>query len=415
MERIGRRHLGGGVRAVTMPRPIQRLRLSSPPHPNQRLSQVRRRLRLALIGIVAAASCGGAAREGPDAPRYRLTPVAAGLSFPWCLAFLPNGDALVTERSGALRVIRDGVLDPRPIAGVPPTYVRGQGGLFDVLPHPDFATNGLLYLSYAHGGRNGNATRIARARFDGERLADLTPVFTAEPEKRTPLHYGGRMLFLPDGTLLATTGDGYVHREEAQRLDNLLGKVVRLNDDGSIPPDNPFVNDADARGEIFSYGHRNPQGLALTAPLGEANERTLYLHEHGPRGGDELNRLEPGRNYGWPLATFGVDYSGAVISPFTEYEGTEPPLVDWTPSIAPSGMAWYDGEAFPEWRGDLFVTSLVFKVVERIDLEGGRIVERHRMFEEIDARLRDVRVGPDGLLYILTDSADGRVIRVDRP
>ena len=362
--------------------------------------------------VFATLACALAFPPTADAG-YRLATVADGLAFPWCLAFLPNGDMLVTERNGGLRIIRDGVLDPQPVAGLPPTFARGQGGLFDVLPHPDFSSNGLLYISYAHRQDGGNATRIARGRFDGTTLHDVAPIFTVAPLKRPPLHYGGRMAFLPDGTLLMTTGDGFVHREAAQRLDNLLGKVVRLDENGAAPADNPFVDVAGARPEIWTYGHRNPQGIVVAAsPDGET---AIYLHEHGPRGGDELNRLRPAVNYGWPVATFGIDYNGAVISPFTEYAGMEQPLLHWTPSIAPAGMAWYDGDLFPDWRGDLFVTSLVFSYVERIDLEAGEIVGQERLFEEIGRRLRDIRVGPHGHLYILTDSANGSVIRVERP
>ena len=360
------------------------------------------RFALALLVCLASGTTVGA-------PGYRLDTVADGLAFPWCLAFLPDGAMLVTERGGALRVVRDGALDPVPVAGVPPVFARGQGGLFDVLPHPQFAANRTLYLSYAHGGADGNATRLARARFDGQRLTQLEVLFTATPLKRPPLHYGGRMLFLPDRTLLLATGDGFVHREAAQRLGNLLGKVVRLQDDGTPAPDNPFAGDAAAESAIWTYGHRNPQGLALVQDGGQTR---VYLHEHGPRGGDELNLLRPGANYGWPVATFGIDYNGAVVSPFTEYPGMADPLLHWTPSIAPAGMAYYDGEAFPEWRGDLFVTSLVFRVVERIDLEDGAVVGQERLFAEVGERLRDVRAGPDGHLYLLTDAARGRLIRV---
>lgn len=360
-------------------------------------------------GLFAAVMVTLALQAGGD---YRLTPIAEGLAHPWCIAFLPSGDMLVTERGGNLRRIRNGALDPTPVAGVPPVYARSQGGLFDVALHPDFADNGFLYLSYAHGTPQANGTRVARARFDGSAISDVEPIFTVEPLKDTPMHYGGRILFLADGTLLVATGDGFLYREQAQRLDNLLGKVVRLNDDGSIPPDNPFVNDAEARDEIWTYGHRNPQGLvAVPAALGQS--QIVYLHEHGPRGGDELNALEPGKNYGWPVATFGIDYNGALISPFKEYPGTEQPLLHWTPSIAPAGMTWYAGDEFPDWHGDLFVTSLVFNYIERIDLADGRVVGQHRLFEELDERLRDVRSGPDGRLYILTDSPRGRVVRVD--
>ena len=343
----------------------------------------------------------------PAWAEYRLETVAEGLAWPWCIAFLPDGDMLVTERDGGLRIIRDGELDAKPIAGVPPAYVRSQGGLFDVALHPEFAENRLLYLTYAHGSPDANGTRLARARFDGEKLSNLEPLFTVAPLKDTPMHYGGRMLFLPDGTLLLTTGDGFLYREDAQRLDNLLGKVVRLNDDGSIPDDNPFLGQAEARDEIWSYGHRNPQGLAF-----DANTGVVYLHEHGAKGGDELNVIESGVNYGWPVATLGVDYNGARISPFTEYPGMRSPTFHWTPSIAPAGIAFYSGDAFPQWQGDLFVTSLVFKNVERLDVQGGEVQESIPMFGELGERIRDVRMGPAGHLFILTDAQDGNVVRV---
>ncbi len=338
---------------------------------------------------------------------YRLETVAANLTWPWCIAFLPGGDMLVTERSGDLHVIRQGILDPQPVGGVPPAYVRSQGGLFDVLLHPNYAENRLIYLSLAHGTPDANATRVVRGRFDGTDLADVETVFTVEPAKDTPVHYGGRMLFLPDGTLLLTTGDGFVYREEAQRLDTLLGKIVRLHDDGTVPVDNPFVEDAGARDEIWTYGHRNPQGI-----VHDPTTDTVYAHEHGAQGGDELNVIVPGSNYGWPIVTLGIDYTGARISPFREYPGMTPPAVDWTPSIAPAGLAYYDANLFPEWHGDLFVTSLVFNYVERVDLENGEVVGRHRMFEEIGERIRDIRTAPDGNLYVLTDSETGRVVRV---
>ena len=358
-------------------------------------------MRAALALLVLATAMQSAAAD------YRLETVAENLTWPWCIAFLPDGNMLVTERDGDLHAIREGILDPRPVAGVPPAYVRSQGGLFDVLPHPRFEENGLLYLSLAHGTPDANATRVVRGRFDGTSLTDVETVFTVEPTKDTPVHYGGRMLFLPDGTLLLTTGDGFVYREESQRLGSLLGKVLRLNDDGTPPDDNPFVQDPAARDEIWTFGHRNPQGIAYAADSG-----TVYLHDHGAQGGDELNVIVPGSNYGWPIVTLGIDYTGARISPFREYPGTTAPIVDWTPSIAPAGLTYYDGDAFPEWRGDLFATSLVFNYVERVDLEGGEVAGRHRMFEEVRERIRDVRAGPDGSLYVLTDSAAGRVVRV---
>lgn len=338
---------------------------------------------------------------------YVIETVASGLDHPWSLAFLPDGDMLVTERPGRLRRIHDGVYAETPISGVPKVYHRSQGGLFDILPDPDFANNRLVYLSYAQGTPKANATQVARARLDGNALKDLKVIFTVEPAKDTPVHFGGRMAFLPDGTLLVTTGDGFDYREKAQDRESLLGKVVRINTDGSVPTDNPFVDEAGVNPKIYSYGHRNPQGLVY-----DPQTDRIYEEEHGPRGGDEVNILEPGANYGWPLATHGVDYSGAEISPFTEYEGTEQPIVYWTPSIAPSGIAVYHGAAFPEWDGDLFAGALAEMDVRRIDMENGAVVGQERLFAELGERIRDVRVGPDGALYLLTDNRDGRVLRV---
>jgi len=338
---------------------------------------------------------------------HRFENVAAGLVHPWSLAFLPNGDMLVTEREGRLRIVRGGALDSRPVAGVPEVYVRSQAGLFDVVLHPRFAENGILYLSYAHGTRRRNAMRVARARFDGQALHEVTVIFEVVPSKATPVHYGGRMLFLPDGTLLVTTGDGFDYREQAQDLGSLLGKTVRLNDDGSIPPDNPFVDHPGARAEIWTYGHRNPQGLAF-----DAETARVYLHDHGPRGGDELNVLQAGRNYGWPLITYGVDYSGARITPFTEMQGLEQPLHYWVPSIAPSGMTLYDGTRFPELRGRLLIGALADRAVHPINVLNGTVTRYNPLFAELGARIRDVRTGPDGLIYLLTDEPRGRVIRV---
>lgn len=337
---------------------------------------------------------------------YDLQILAEGLAHPWSIAFLPNGDLLVTERAGNLRIIRDEALLPDAVQGVPQAYVRSQGGLFDVLLHPGFATNNLLYLSYAHGGPNANHTRIIRAQLRNDGLTNLEVIFAARPDKDTPVHYGGRMALTKGNHLLITIGDGFDYRESAQRLDNHLGKVIRINLDGSIPFDNPFVNKAGALPEIYSYGHRNAQGLVVT------NDGDIYLHEHGPKGGDEINLIEPGRNYGWPIATFGVDYTGARISPFTSYPGTVQPVWQWTPSIAPAGFAWYAGGAFPEWQGDLFVAALVDLDVKRLSHVQGSLVQQESLFSELNARIRDVRVGPDGALYILTDSPQGRVVKV---
>jgi len=340
---------------------------------------------------------------------YKVTEVATGLDHPWSLAFLPDGGILVTERAGRLRLIRDGQLQAEPIAGVPEVHTGSQAGLFDIVLHPNFAENSIVYLTYAHGTNQANATRVARARFDGASLQDLKVIFEAAPLKDTNNHYGARMAFLPDGTFALTIGDGFEYREAAQNLKSDLGKIVRLNDDGSVPQDNPFVGRADARPEILSYGHRNEQGLAFDSETGR-----LYEHEHGPRGGDELNIIEPGRNYGWPIITYGMDYSGAYVSPYTERPGMEQPVVQWTPSIAPSGLAVYRGDKFPAWNGDLFVGALAFKHLRRVDIdEGGHVAGEEQLLTDRNERIRDVRASPDGYIYVTTDEAAGKVLKLE--
>ena len=340
---------------------------------------------------------------------YKIETVAGGLIHPWAIAFLPGGDMLVTEREGRLRVIRDGKSDPVPVANVPQVLVTGDGGLFDIVPDPHYETNGYLYLSYAHGTVEANATRVIRARLKGNELFDMEIIFTAVPYKDVPNHYGARLAFLPDDTLLITTGDGFIYREKAQLLDNTLGKTVRIHRDGSIPEDNPFAGKDGIRPEIWTYGHRNPQAILVVPDSGR-----VYLHEHGARGGDELNLIEPGKNYGWPVITHGIDYTFAHITPYREYPGMEQPLVYWSPSIAPAGMTWYDGDQFPEWRGSLFVAALVEQSVRRIVLNNGQVVDQEILFTEIGERLREVSTGPDGSLYILTDSMEGRVLRISK-
>ncbi len=356
-----------------------------------------------LICLMLAAFATQALAEG-----HRIVTVAEGLELPWGLAFLPGGDMLVTERPGRLRrVATDGTLS-EPLAGVPEVFFRGQGGLLDVVLHPHFAANRLVYLSYAHGGPAANATRVARGRLGAEGLEEVEVIFTVTPTKRTPQHYGGAMAFLPDGTLLLTTGDGFDYREEAQNLTSLLGKTVRIADDGSIPADNPFVGRGDAAEAVWSYGHRNSQGLTVDPASGR-----VWQHEHGPRGGDELNLLRPGANYGWPAITYGMDYSGAYVSPFTELPGMEQPVEHWVPSIAPSGLTVYRGAAFPQWQGDLFLGALVDREVRRLRLTEGRVAEQEALFSELGERIRSVDVGPDGCLYLLTDDAQGRLLRVE--
>lgn len=330
-----------------------------------------------------------------------------GLDHPWSLAFLPDGSMLVTERSGKLRIVRDGQLLDEPVGGVPEVFVAGQGGLFDVVLDPQFESNQTLYISYAHGDFKANATRVMRATFDGATLMNQEVIFTVSPWKSTPHHYGGRMAFHPDGTLLVTTGEGFNYREDAQRLSSELGKLIRINSDGSIPGDNPFVGTSGDKLKIWSYGHRNPQAIVVLPDTGD-----VYLHEHGPRGGDELNVIHPGLNYGWPVISHGIDYPGSRISPYTEYPDMEQALVYWVPSIAPAGMSYYNGEQFPEWQGDLFVAALVERSIRRIDLDNGVVLDQEILFSDLGFRMRDVRTGPDGALYLLTDSAEGRILRV---
>lgn len=365
------------------------------------------RFLLTLGGAVLLATALARPAIAEEDPRFRIETVATGLDYPWGMAFLPTGDILVTERSGQLRLIRDGTLDPAPILNTPPTFAKSQGGYFDILAHPDFLENRTVYLSFAHGDRKTNTTRIVRARFDGRALQDVQVIFDTMPGKNTPVHYGGRMAFLPDGTLIMTTGDGFDYREHAQRKNTTLGKMIRINEDGTIPDDNPFLNEPDADPSIWTLGHRNAQGLVVDPQTG-----TVFLHEHGPRGGDEVNILVAGKNYGWPVATYGRDYSGATISPFTSYEGMVAPIKYWTPSIAPSGLTIYRGANFPDWDGNLFVGALAGQSLRRLVVEQGVVVSEETLLGDMGARIRDVRTGPDGNLYITTDAADGSILRL---
>jgi glucose/arabinose dehydrogenase len=335
---------------------------------------------------------------------YRLETWAEGLALPWSIAFLPDGSALVTELGGQLRRLDSNGTAGEPIEGVPAVYFAGQGGLFDVLPHPDYSHNQLIYLSFAQGTPKNNGTAIARGRLVENHLESVEIIFRNFTRKDTPVHYGGRLAFLADGTLLLTTGDGFDYRESAQDVGSGLGKVLRMNDDGSAAIGNPFPDSP----YVYSYGMRNQQGLAVS------RSGVIWLHEHGPRGGDELNRIEPGVNYGWPAITYGVDYSGAVISPYTEWEGMAQPEHYWVPSIAPSGLTVYEADLFPEWKGDLFLGALVDHEVRRLDLSGGKVIGEEALFSEIEARIRDVRTGPDGALYILTPNRIVRVLPADQ-
>jgi glucose/arabinose dehydrogenase len=342
-------------------------------------------------------------------PEYQIEQLAEGLDFPWSLAFLPSGALLVTERTGQLRILDKGKVSV-PLNGLPDNlYIKGQGGLLDVILHPDFQSNSAVYLSYVVGTDDQNALQVMRAKLTGEGLIQQQVLFTVTPFKSTPVHFAGRMTFLPDSTLLITTGDGFDFREDAQRPNNLMGKVIRINADGSIPSNNPFFNasEVEPKNYVFSLGHRNAQAI-LYDPVRKA----ILSHEHGPDGGDELNVIQAGLNYGWPVITLGNDYMGSKISPFTEYPNMQQPLIDWTPSIAPSGMAVHSGEFFSELNGDLLVSVLKFKQVRWVQMHGMQVLGQTPLFEELDARIRDVRVHADGSIYLLTDSANGGIYRV---
>ncbi len=363
---------------------------------------------VAALALVTGLAMPGAELRAQPSADYQVQEVVSGLEHPWSLAFLPDGGALVTERPGRLRrITAAGELVPGEVSGLPEVFSSGQAGLFEVLISQDFASSGLVFLSYACGVETANHLCVARAKLGKDRLEDVEEIFRALPAKKGDAHYGGRMAQLPDASLIITLGDGFDYREQAQIIGNHLGSVVRIGTDGVAPEDNPFVGSPEARPEVFSYGHRNVQGLVY-----DSVERLLISHEHGPRGGDEINVLRPGKNYGWPVISYGLDYTGARITPFTEYPNMEQPLLQWTPSIAPSGMTRYRGELFPEWQGDLFVGALADRSVRRVEFVDDKAEDVETLFKELKARIRDVVTGPEGALYLLTDESDGRVLRV---
>ncbi|MEO1253210.1 MAG: PQQ-dependent sugar dehydrogenase [Pseudomonadota bacterium] len=334
--------------------------------------------------------------------------VAGGLDVPWAISFIPNGDILISERKGTVRLIRDGALAPDPVPGAPEVMDWNQGGLYDILPHQDYAENQTVFIAYSAGTREENALRIARAIYDGEAIRDLEVIYEAKPLKDTGHHFGGRLDWGPDGKLYASIGEGSRYKEKAQDLTSSFGAVIRINEDGSIPSDNPDFGDG-ALPELYSKGHRNPQGLVYDAERG-----IMWEHEHGPRGGDEINIIRPGANYGWPVASYGIDYNGARITPFTEYEGATQPVKYWTPSIAPSGLDVYRGDLFPEWDGDLLIGALAKTALHRVIVENGEPAGEERYL--IGERIRDVEVGPDGAIYVASEvgaeNAEGRILRL---
>jgi len=367
---------------------------------------------LALALVLAAPLPGARADDGAigtERGPIRLVTVARGLERPWGMAFLPDGRLLVTEKPGRLRVVgADGKVGP-PLAGVPAVDAAGQGGLLDVALDPEFAANRLVYLSYAEPRDGGNGTAVARGRLTESGLADVRVIFRQQPTVRSGHHFGSRLVFARDGRLFVTLGERNSERARAQTLDSHIGKVVRIERDGKVPADNPFAGRAGALPEIWSYGHRNVQGAALHPVTGE-----LWSNEHGPRGGDELNRTLAGRNYGWPKVTYGVEYSGAKIGDSPTAPGIEPPVHYWVPSIATSGLLFYTGDRFPRWKGNAFVGGLKSEQLSRLELDGNEVVHEEVLLRGVVGdRVRDVEQGPDGLIYLLTDEGDGRLLRIE--
>lgn len=371
---------------------------------------------LSTLAMGCEARTGPAPISGdvPEAVGWRTEIVVSGLAHPWGIAWPPDGSALVTERPGRLRLIRDGRLDPQPIAGLPPILAEGQGGLLDVALHPDFADNRLVYLTLAIGTQDANRTALARGRLEGQALVDAQIIFENADAKSGGQHFGSRLLWLPDKSLLMSIGDGGnppisfggdVIRKQAQNPATHFGSVVRLRDDGSAHPDNPFAGRAGARPELWSTGHRNIQGITRDPATGR-----IWATEHGSRGGDELNVIEGGHNYGWPEVTYSMEYWGPKISDETSRPGITEPVLVWTPSKAPSGLALYTGEVYPQWKGNLFSGALKFQQVRRLVLDGTSVVGEEKL--SIGQRVRDVRQGPDGYLYLLTDEPDGALLRI---
>jgi aldose sugar dehydrogenase len=348
---------------------------------------------------------------------YRVVTVAEGLVLPWSIAFLPGGDMLVTERPGRLRIVRQGKLLPQPVEGLPPVFAQGQGGLLEVAPHPNFATNRWLYLSYSKPNADGKqaTTAVIRGKFENDRLSGIEQLFESVSQGRG--HYGGKLAFDRSGYLFISLGDrqvpasGNLEAHPAQDLSNHHGALVRLHDDGRVPADNPFVNQAGARPEIWSYGHRNIQGLVIHPETGD-----VWTNEHGPQGGDELNLTLPGRNYGWPVVGFGVNYqTGEAIHAATHRKGMEQPAHIWVPSIGISGMIVYTGDRFPEWRGNIFVGGMAGQQLARLTMDGQRVVNEEKLAQRM-GRIREVRQGPDGLIYLAIEDREGKptpILRIE--
>lgn len=339
---------------------------------------------------------------------FNLVPLGEALDYPWGMDFTPDGSGvLVTEKSGQLYFYDTQSWERREIKGLPKIAEIGQGGLLDAMAHPDFANNQVIFLSHAARGDRGYGTEVVRARIEGDSLTDVQTIFAALPKVRGRIHFGSRLLWGPDGKLFITLGERG-QMEEAQQPVNHLGTTIRINEDGSVPEDNPFANHPRYRPEIFTYGNRNVQGIIL-----HPEREEVWIHEHGPKGGDEINILKAGANYGWPKVTYGIDYSGFEITDQTTAPGIEPPVLHWTPSIAPSGMAYYNGDKFPKWQGDIFVGALVQRHLRRVSLSGDKVVGQEVMLADLSERIRDVAMGPDGYIYLLLDKSGGRLMRLE--
>ncbi|MCP1674042.1 glucose/arabinose dehydrogenase [Natronocella acetinitrilica] len=362
-------------------------------------------LPLAIAALVAAAGIASAQTVDSEEHRFQVQVLAEGFSHPWGLAFLPDGRMLVTERGGRLNLLDANGNNRRTVEGTPSVATENQGGLLDVILHPDFEETPWVYLSYARPSSEGNATAVGRGLLDGEQLTDFEVLFVATPYTGGGRHFGSRMAFDEDGYLYISTGDRG-QRDRSQELDNHYGKIIRLTDDGQIPDDNPFLDQRDAQPGIYSYGLRNPQGMIRHPETGE-----IWINEHGPRGGDEINIIGPGLNYGWPKVTHGREYHGPRIGP-ESMDGMEDPLHHWTPSIAPSGFAYYDADVFPAWQGNLFVGALAQTHLARLVVDNGEVVHEERLLDDAGWRIRDVRQGPDGALYLLVDQRRAPLVRL---
>jgi glucose/arabinose dehydrogenase len=364
---------------------------------------------LAASLLIAGGTRGEETVFGSSAGELEIRTVARGLVNPWALAFLPDGTMLVTERPGRMRIVTsEGQVSP-PLKGVPDVWASGQGGLLDVVTDKSFAQNKTIYFCFAERADRGGRTTIARAKLDDGkgRLNDVKIIFRQQGPLSSGNHFGCRIVQADDGNLFVTLGEHFTYRDSAQSLGDHLGKVIRIAPDGSVPSGNPFAGRADAKPEIWSYGHRNAQGLAINPASGE-----LWEIEHGPRGGDEVNVIAKGKNYGWPVIGYGIDYSGAKIHDSTSRDGMEQPVKYWVPSIAPSGMAFYTGKLFPKWSGSLFTGALRGAMLVRLTLNGNAVTAEERLLQNLHERIRDVRQGPDGALWLLTDSSAGRILRV---